>query len=187
MKKIVISFLLLISLKPLLAQPVEAKLEEQMFSFERDVVRIYNELQKFLAEDTRRGSELKAFEQIITIYVDIVMDIYDTLWRLKGTTLESHQDLAARCLILRALTYMERAQEEPDNYARACEDYKKALRLSLKAKRGSLLNSKLPYEIWVGKKMYTRLADLLDDRNKNFQMLDCFTEEHSQSDREVVK
>ncbi|MFQ6113686.1 MAG: hypothetical protein ACE5NG_06295, partial [bacterium] len=45
------------SSQTLSAQPIEMKLEEQMVSLERDVVRIYNELQKFLIEDPRRGHE----------------------------------------------------------------------------------------------------------------------------------
>ncbi|MFQ5676651.1 MAG: hypothetical protein ACE5G1_12195, partial [bacterium] len=141
---------------------------------ERDVVRIYNELQKFLYEDNRRGSELQAFESLITIYVKEILDLYDTFWRIKGTTLESQQNIAARCLILRSLTYLERLEEEPSNYAKACEDYKRALRLAQNEFKEPLLSTKLPHEVWVGRKLYTRLADLLDSRAKNFQMIDCF-------------
>jgi hypothetical protein len=157
------------------AQAIEMKLEEQMVALERDVVRIYNELQKFLSEDpARRGNELLAFESLITIYVNEVLNLYDTFWRMKGTTLESQQNIAARCLMFRSLTYLERAHKSPDNYAKACEDYKKALYLSQNKLEEPLLSSKLPHEVWVGKKLYTRLADLLDSRAKNFQMIDCF-------------
>jgi hypothetical protein len=156
------------------AQPIEMKLEEQMVALERDVVRIYNELQKFLVEDTRRGAELLAFESLITIYVNEVLNVYDTFWRIKGTTLESHQNIAARCLIFRALTYLERARENSANYSKACEDYKRALHLAQNELNEPLLNTKLPHEVWIGPKLYTRLADLLDDRGKNFQMIDCF-------------
>ena len=155
------------------AQLVDMKLEEQMVSLERDVVRIYNELQKFLYEDARRGNELLAFESLITIYVDEILNLYDTFWRVKGTTLESQQNIAARALIFRALTYLERARETPENYSRACQDYKKALYLARNELKEPLLNTKLPYEVWVGRKLYTRLADLLDNRSKNFQMIDC--------------
>lgn len=156
------------------AQTIEMKLEERMIALERDIVRIYNELQKFLHEDSRRGSELLAFEKLITVYVKEILDLYDTFWRIKGTTLESQQNIAARCLILRALTYLERVREEPSNYAKACEDYKRALHLAQNELREPLLSIKLPYEVWVGRKLYTRLADLLDNRHKNFQMIDCF-------------
>lgn len=155
-------------------QQIDMKLEEQMIALERDVVRIYNELQKFLYEDSRRGNELVAFESLITIYVDEILNVYDTFWRIKGTTLESQQNIAARCLIFRALTYLERAREDKSNYAKACDDYKKALHLASNDLKEPLLNTKLPYEVWVRNKLYTRLADLLDNRSKNFQMIDCF-------------
>jgi len=156
------------------AQTIDMKLEEQMIALERDVVRIYNELQKFLYEDNRRGSELLAFESLITIYVKEILDLYDTFYRIKGTTLESQQNIAARCLVFRALTYLERVREEPSNYRSACGDYKRALHLAQNELKEPLLSTKLPHEVWVGRKLYTRLADLLDNRHKNFQMIDCF-------------
>ena len=156
------------------AQQIDMKLEEQMISLERDVVRIYNELQKFLYEKNSSSNELLAFESLITIYVDEVLNLYDTFWRIKGTTLESQQNIAARCLIFRALTYLERANEDNSNYDKACEDYKKALRLAQNELKEPLLNTKIPHEVWVGRKLYTRLADLLDHRGKNFQMIECF-------------
>jgi hypothetical protein len=157
------------------AQSIEMKLEEQMVALERDVVRIYNELQKFLYQDPkRRGNELLAFESLITIYVDEVLNLYDTFWRMKGTTLESQQNIAARCLLFRSLTYLERASRNSANYLKACEDYKRALNLAQNKLEEPLLSTKLPHEVWVGNKLYTRLADLLDSREKNFQMIDCF-------------
>jgi len=92
------------------AQTIDMRLEEQMIVLERDVVRIYNELQKFLYADNRRGSELLAFESLITMYVKEILDLYDTFYRIRGTTLESHQNIAARCLIFRALAYLERVR-----------------------------------------------------------------------------
>ncbi len=72
------------------------------------------------------------------------------------------------------MTYLERVREEPSNYRSACNDYKRALHLAQNELREPLLSTKLPHEIWVGRKLYTRLADLLDNRSKNFQMIDCF-------------
>lgn len=156
------------------SQPIDMRLEQQMVSLERDVVRAYNELQKFLHEDKRSSNELLAFERLITIYVDEVLDLYDTFLRIKGTTLESQQNIAARCLIFRALTYLERIHEFPGYYYKACEDYTKALQLAKNELKEPLLSTRLPYEVWVGNKLYTRLADLLDNRGKDFQMIDCF-------------
>ncbi len=163
-----------ISFSSLQAQQIDMKLEEQMISLERDVVRIYNELQKFLYITNDRGNELLAFESLITIYVDEILNLYDTFWRIKGTTLESQQNIAARGLIFRALTYLERAQEDGSNYHKACDDYTRALRLAQNEFNEPLLNTKIPHEVWVGRKLFTRLADLLDHRGKNFQMIECF-------------
>lgn len=158
----------------LMSQQIDLLLEEQMVALERDVVRIYNEQQKFLHQDFRSDNELLAFESLITIYVDEILNLYDTFWRIRGTTLETQQNIAARCLIFRALTYLERTKQHKQNYAKACEDYKKALRLAQNELREPLLSTRLPHEVWVGRKLYTRLADLLDDRGKNFQMIACF-------------
>ncbi|MFQ5709186.1 MAG: hypothetical protein ACE5HO_17150 [bacterium] len=156
------------------AQAIEMALEERMVSLERDVVRTYNELQKYLYENPEQENELSAFESLLSIYVDEILNLYDTFWRLKGTTLESHQNIAARSLIFRALTMLENTARNPENYKKACDDYKKALFLTQNELRQPLLSTKLPYEVWIGHKLYTRLADLLDNRGKNFQMLDCF-------------
>jgi tetratricopeptide (TPR) repeat protein len=175
MKLILVLWIIFVGgISELSAQNIEMALEERMVALERDVVRIYNELQKFLYEGNRNGSELLAFESLMTIYVEEVLNLYDTYWRIKGTTLESHQNIVARGLIFRALTYLERARESQSNYSKACEDYKKALILSQNNLKKPLLSTKLPYEVWIGNKLYTRLADLLDNRGKNFQMLDCF-------------
>lgn len=156
------------------AQPIEMEMQKQMVALEHDVVRIYNELQKYLLTENQNENELLAFEALITIYVDDVLDLYDTYYRIKGTTLESHQEISARCLIFRALTYLERAKTNPENYKKACEDYKRALLLARNHLQEPLLSTKLPYEVWTRGKLYTRLADLLDNRHKNFQMVDCF-------------
>ena len=163
-----------LSFSSIKAQPIDMKLEEQMIALERDVVRIYNELQKFIYLTNNRGYELVAFESLITIYVEDVLNLYDTFWRIKGTILESQQNIAARCLIFRALTYLERTQQDGSNYQKACDDYTRALRLSQNELNEPLLNTKIPHEVWVGRKLYTRLADLLDHRGKNFQMIECF-------------
>ncbi len=171
---LIVCIIAALSFSSIQAQQIDMKLEEQMIALERDVVRIYNELQKLLYETNYRGNELLAFESLITIYVDEVLNLYDTFWRIKGTTLESQQNIAARCLIFRALTYLERTQEDRGNYIKACEDYKKALTLAQNELQEPLLNTKIPHEVWVGRKLYTRLADLLDHRGKNFQMIECF-------------
>jgi len=165
---------LLISAFEIKAQSIDVKLQEQMVTLERDVVRIYNELQKYLLQDKQQENELLAFEALITTYVDGILDLFDTYYRIRESTLELHQKITARCLLIRSLTFMERAQKNSQNYIKACEDYKRALLLVQEHSYEPLLSTKLPYEIWIGDKLYTRIADLIDNRSKNFHMVDCF-------------
>jgi hypothetical protein len=155
------------------AQSIDVKLQDQMVTLERDVVRIYNELQKYLLQDFQQDDELLAFETLMTVYVDEILDLFDTYYRINETTLESHQKIAARCLLFRSLTFMERAETSVRNYERACRDYRRALLLVKDHSYEPLLNSTLPYEVWIGDKLYTRIVDLIDNRNKNFQMVNC--------------
>ena len=123
----------------------------------------------------------------MNIYVDEVLKLHDAFWRINGSSLESQPNIAARCLIFRALTYLERASERPENYLKACEDYKTALRLARNELNEPLLGTRLPHEVWIGNRLYTRLADLLDNREKNFQMIDCFKMPQRVSSAEKVE
>jgi len=150
---------------------IETKFEQQMVEYENDVVRSYNELQKFLFENETNLAELTAFEELLSIYVNRILEIYDTMERVAGSTLETYRGVAARALIFRSLTYLERSRLAPENFQKAVKDYKHALRLYKKGTTIPIMNKRLPYEIWIGRKMYTRLADLLDDKNKDFNLL----------------
>ena len=152
----------------------ETTFESQMIEYEHDVVRTYNELQKFLFDSIPNDAELTAFENLLSIYVDRILEIYNTMQRLSGSTLETYRGVTARALIFRSLTYLERSKDSQNHYQQAVEDYKRALQLYQKGKTIPIMNKKLPYEVWIGKKMYTRLADLLDDKSKGFDLLDSF-------------
>lgn len=157
---------------PMLAQSlIETKFEQQMVEYENDVVRSYNELQKFLNENDMNLSEMIAFEELLSIYVNRILEIYETMERVAGSTLETYRGVAARALIFRSLTYLERSRLAPENFDKAVMDYKHALQLYQKGTTIPIMNKRLPYEIWIGRKMYTRLADLLDDKNKDFNLL----------------
>ncbi len=149
---------------------IKTKFEQQMVDYENDVVRCYNELQKFLEQDDRNIAEMIAFENLLSIYVDRILEIFSTMERLAGSSLETYRGVAARALIFRSLTYMERSKEARENFDKAVSDYKYALQL-YKGTTIPIMNKKLPYEVWIGRKMYTRLADLLDDKNKDFNLL----------------
>jgi hypothetical protein len=154
-------------------QSTETRLEKQMIDYERDVVQAYHEIQKYLLNPHSNQAELVAFEQLMSVYVERIFEIHSTLRRLKGFTLETYRAVVARALILRALTLLERADRFPQNYKLACQDYQEALLLYKHSSTVPIMNKQLPYEIWIGRKLYTRLVDLLDDRGKGFQFLDC--------------
>lgn len=153
---------------------IETKFEQQMVEYEADVVRCYNELQKFLDKYDRNIVEMVAFENLLSIYVDRILEIFNTMERLAGSSLETYRGVAARSLIFRSLTYLERSQQAPENFEKAVNDYKHALQLYKTATTIPIMNKKLPYEVWIGRKMYSRLADLLDDKNKAFNLLNSF-------------
>lgn len=154
-------------------QSTETRLEKQMIEYERDVVQAYHEIQKYLLDEHTNKAELSAFEQLMSVYVERIFEIHSTLRRLKGYTLETYRAVVARALIIRALTLLEGADEHPENYQLACNDYQKALLLYQHSSTVPIMNKQLPYEIWIGRKLYTRLVDLLDDRGKGFQFIDC--------------
>lgn len=152
----------------------ETTFEKQMIDYEHDVVRTYNELQKFLLECPPNLTEQIAFEELLSIYVDRILEIYNTMQRLSGSTLETYRGVAARALIFRTLTYLEQSKNSKEYYQKAIEDYKRALQLYQTGTNIPIMNKKLPYEVWIGKKMYIFLADLLDDKSKGFDLLDSF-------------
>lgn len=160
-------------IQPLRAQSTETRLEKQMIEYEREVVQAYHEIQNYLLESNTKQAELIAFEKLMSVYVERITEIYNTLKRLKGYTLETYRAVVARALILRALTLLERAEKNPENYELACQDYRNALLLYKQGSTIPIMNKPLPYEVWIGRKLYTRLVDLLDDRGKGFQFLDC--------------
>lgn len=152
----------------------ESTFEQQMVDYEQDVVRTYNELQNFLLIGKPNLIEQTAFENLLSIYVDRILEIYNTMNRVTGSTLETYKGVTARALIFRSLTYLERSKGSEEYYHKACDDYKKALQLYQTGKNIPIMNKRLPYEVWIDKKMYTRLADLLDDKSKGFDLLDSF-------------
>lgn len=149
---------------------IESKFEQQMIEYESDLFRCYNEMQKFLVENNEILAEMIAFENLLSIYVDLILEIYSTMERVTGAPLETYRAVAARALIFRSLTYLERSKKFPENKQKAINDYQHALQL-YESTTIPILNKKLPYEVWIGRKMYTRLADLLDDKNKDFELL----------------
>lgn len=150
---------------------VESDLERLMIRYEELALKAYQEKQA-LSPTTAAINEIAAFDSVISAYAERVLEIYDTLHRIKGLTLENHRKSAARVLILRALAFVENGTPDPARRERACRDYRRALLLT----RGSttpIISQQLPYEVWIGNRLFTRLADLLDEKDRQRILLGC--------------
>lgn len=152
-------------------QSIEATLEKLMVKYEEKVLLAYQEMQA-LEPVPQARVERVALDSVLSSYVSRVMEIYETLNRIKGFTLENYRNIAGRALIFRALASLDVAADSPRKLDRACHDYQRALLLTASSKI-PVINQRLPYEVWVGNRLYTRLADLLDDKDKNFVLLKC--------------
>jgi len=109
------------------AQPQEM-LVKRMQQHEHSILRTYLEYQKLYYEDKSRTHELHAFENLLTVYIDQVMEIYETL-NLSDETFFMPRDIAARALIFKSLMYLEKAPLNVEYYERACYEYYEALKL----------------------------------------------------------
>ncbi len=153
--------------RPAGAQRIESDLEKLMVKYEIKVLDVYQELQA-LEKSPLAEVERVAFHRVLSGYTDRVMEMYSTLERIKQFTLQNYRNIVARALIFRALAYVESG----DNLEQACEDYRRALILSRDSKI-PVINQTLPYEVWADRKLYTRLADLIDDKDENLVLLRC--------------
>lgn len=153
------------------AQTVESTLEKLMVHYEEMVLQTYQEMQALDPVEIAKPERV-AFDSVLSAYSTRVLEIYETLTRMKEFTLENNRNIAGRVLILRALAFLDIAKEAPYRLEQACSDYRRALLLT-KDSKIPVINQHLPYEVWVGDRLYTRLADLLDDKDKNFTLLKC--------------
>lgn len=150
---------------------IEADLERLMIQYEERVLQAYQEKQTLIHAEHPQ-LEFAAFDSIISAYTSRVLEIYETLNRIKGFTLENYREIAARSLIFRALAFVENPGLDHDKAMRACIDYRRALRLTQNAKI-PIISQQLPYEVWIDNRLYTRLADLLDEKDRNRILLSC--------------
>ncbi|MFQ5628038.1 MAG: hypothetical protein ACE5I1_04690 [bacterium] len=152
-------------------QTVESTLEKLMVKYEEKVLTTYQEMQALDKSEIAKVERV-AFDSVLSAYSTRVLEIYETLNRIKGFTLENYRNIAGRALIFRALAFLEIANEVPQRLVQACSDYRRALILT-KDSKIPVINQQLPYEVWVEDRLYTRLADLLDDKDKSFILLKC--------------
>lgn len=152
-------------------QNIESDLEKLMVKYEEQVLHAYEEKQSLQASPAALP-EKAAFDSVLSSYTVRVLEIYETLNRMKGFTLENYRNIAARALIFRALAFLETAPGDSAKLQRACQDYRKALTLT-KGNKVPVISQQLPYEVWIGNRLFPRLADLLDDRDRGLLLLRC--------------
>jgi len=138
----------------------------KMEDYEVDIQNTYSEYQKVYYERKSSKNELKAFEDIISVYVSQILEIYETLTLSSARKIDKPRDIAARALIFRALTYLEKAPLNVEFYERACYDYYRALEMYNEDNETPVILKPLPRAIKVGNTDYKRLIDLIDAKGK---------------------
>ncbi|HEX9652401.1 MAG TPA: hypothetical protein VGA99_01715, partial [bacterium] len=140
-------------------------LVNRMQQHENDIVNTYLEYQKLYYEDKSRIRELRAFEDLLSVYINQVMEIYETLG-LSEKKMQTPRDIAARTLIFKALMFLEKAPLNPQYFEKACYEYYAALNLYKNTDDPPVIFKDLPQTIQSGDKIYYRLMDILDDKGK---------------------
>ncbi|MBD3290336.1 hypothetical protein GF337_16150 [candidate division KSB1 bacterium] len=138
----------------------------KMEEYEEDIQNTYSEYQKVYYERKSSKSELLAFEEIISVYVSQILEIYETLTLSSIKMMEKPRDIAARSLIFRALTYLEKAPLNVEFYEKACYDYYRALDMYNESEKVPVILKSLPKPIRVANIEYKRLIDLIEAKGK---------------------
>jgi len=143
-------------------------LVDRMRQHENSILRTYLEYQKLYYEDKSRAHELRAFENLLTVYINQVMEIYETL-NLSAKKSSVPRDIAARALVFKSLMYLEKAPLNIEYYERACYEYYEALSLYEGTDEPPVIYKDLPQPIQAGDKTYYRLKELIDDKGTGLQ------------------
>jgi len=144
------------------AQNLDRILIPQMERYESDIQSTYREYQKIYYEKKSSLAELRAFEEVISIYVSQILEIYETLSLSGFGDLEIPRDIAARALVYRSLIFLEKAPLNPEYYEKACYDYYNALIMFDHIENIPAIFKRLPEPILVGANEFTRLIDVID-------------------------
>lgn len=160
-------FILLVPISSGWGQSLERILIPQMENYESDIQNTYREYQKIYYERKSSLAELRAFEDIISIYVAQILEIYETLSLSGFGKLETPRDIAARALIYRALIYLEKAPLNLEYYEKACYDYYRALAMFDNVDTIPAIFKRLPAPILVGAREYNRLIDVIDHKGSD--------------------
>ena len=162
-------FLLLISLvgQNICAQQDYDTLIYEMSNFEKSAGATYKEYQWLYYEKKQSAEELLVFEDLLGVYVKRLRESYETMSLLSENNVVESRDIAARALIYRALTFLEKAPIDVTYFERACYDYYEAMQLYENSDAIPTLFKQLPRRIRVGGRYYSRLIDLLDEKGKD--------------------
>jgi hypothetical protein len=160
-------FMLIVPCFTIWGQSLDRILIPQMENYESDIQNTYREYQKIYYERKSSLAELRAFEDIISVYVAQILEIYETLSLSGFGRLETPRDIAARALIYRALIYLEKAPLNPEYYEKACYDYYRALAMFDNVDNIPAIFKRLPEPILVGAKEYNRLIDVIDHKGSD--------------------
>lgn len=164
-----VTFLILVFSTNSFAQMNAETLIKRMREHENNILLMYLEYQKLYYEDKSRAHELQAFEDLLTVYIEQVTEIFETL-SLSVKKTEVPRDITARALIFKALMFLEKAPLNPQYFEMACYSYYEALNLYDNANSSApVIYKDLPQEIIAGNKTYYRLKDLLDDKGMGLQ------------------
>ncbi|MFQ5865537.1 MAG: hypothetical protein ACE5IW_09945 [bacterium] len=138
---------------------------KRMLQHENDILNTYLEYQKLYYEDKSRLHELVAFEDLLTVYINQVMEIYETLTLSEKKT-QTPRDIAARALVFKALMFLEKAPLNVEYYEKACYEYYEALILYEDTEDPPVIYKDLPRMIQAGNKTYFRQIDILEDKGQ---------------------
>lgn len=162
-------FLLMIALicQNVFAQQDYDTLIYEMSNFEKSAGATYKEYQWLYYEKKQSAEELLVFEDLLGVYVKRLRESYETMSLLSENNIVESRDIAARALIYRALTFLEKAPIDVTYFERACYDYYEAMQLYENSDAIPTLFKQLPRRIRVGGRYYSRLIDLLDEKGKD--------------------
>lgn len=148
-------------------QSIDRILIPQMELYESDIQSTYREYQKIYYEKKSSLAELRAFEDVISIYVSQILEVYETLSLSGFGQLETPRDIAARALVYRSLIFLEKAPLNPEYYEKACYDYYSALSMFDNSEKIPAIFKRLPDPILVGANEFTRLIDVIDHKGSD--------------------
>ncbi|MFQ5770211.1 MAG: hypothetical protein ACE5HX_06725, partial [bacterium] len=120
--KLICAIVCSIAVLPGFAQQDQSILINRMRQHEQNILMTYLEFQKLYYEDKSRINELNAFEDLLTVYINQVKEIYETL-NLSEKNIQIPRDITAGALIFKALMYLEKAPLNNEFYEKACYEY----------------------------------------------------------------